>query len=148
MEHKVQFVPGGHRNKGKSSMVHTASTMRHSSVKLLLGLASALGLELWTKDIKQAYFQCTATMQKDIIVKAKELMLGHNDFLKLALLLYGLSESGDYGRERFRIIQIPRKSGRSTGRLILFDRRIGSDLYAVSAMYANSRRHPPSTRMS
>lgn len=43
MKHKTRFVLGGHRDKGKHSMVHTASTMTHSSVRLMVALASALG---------------------------------------------------------------------------------------------------------
>lgn len=67
-------------------MVHTAPTMMHSSVRLVLALASALESELWTEEAKQAYLQSAVTIQRDIFVKPKELALGHNKFRKLFLL--------------------------------------------------------------
>lgn len=44
--HRARFVLGGNSDKGKASMVHTASTITHSSVRLVLDLESILGLEI------------------------------------------------------------------------------------------------------
>lgn len=93
---KARFCVGGHRDAMKGLMVHTSSTVRHSSVRLLLSLAAIFKLGIWTIDIKQAYLQSAHALKRDIYCKTNILRLNHDEYLKLVLPLYGLTESGDY----------------------------------------------------
>jgi hypothetical protein len=70
-------------------MVHTASTLRQRSVRLLLALAAIFGLEVWSTDVAQAYLQSAVPLQRDIFCKTDALEPGPNEFLKLVLPLSG-----------------------------------------------------------
>lgn len=119
-------------------MVHAASTMAHSIVRLVSGLASGLGLELRTEDVKQVYLQSAATMQRDILLKPKGLQSGYNEFLKLVLPLYDLSDSGDYWvRTLSDCCRTNSQMNETLAGPSLVYRRIGNDLCAISGKYVD-----------
>lgn len=77
-------------------------------------------------------------MQRDIFLKPKELMLGHNDFLKLVLPLYGLRKSGDcLERTLSDHCKSHAKMKETPGDWSLFHRLIGSDLCSISGNYVD-----------
>lgn len=54
-KYKARFVVGGHRDIEKHCMVHTANTLSHTSVRLLVAVASIFGLDIWAEDVRQTY---------------------------------------------------------------------------------------------
>ncbi len=52
---KARFVAHGNRDAEKNRLVHDSTAARQSSVKLLVALASVMGVDVWTDDISQAY---------------------------------------------------------------------------------------------
>jgi len=54
--YKARFVLGGHRDKENRSLVHNATTLKQSSIRLLVALATTFGF-----DINQAYLQSAST---------------------------------------------------------------------------------------
>jgi hypothetical protein len=52
--YKAGFVNGGHRDQRKNHFVHTAPSLSHTSVRLLLAIASTFGGNLWAEDVKLA----------------------------------------------------------------------------------------------
>jgi Reverse transcriptase (RNA-dependent DNA polymerase) len=136
--HKARFCLGGHRDFLKHRIVHTASTLSQNSTRLILSLAAILGWDVWTTDVQQAYLQSAQKLQKEIFLKTDALELGPNEFLKLVLPLYGLSEAGDYWGEtlanhhllglRFEQSPIDFSS---------FVKRIGKRLVGISGTYVD-----------
>jgi hypothetical protein len=49
--YKARFCLGGHRDFLKSRMVHTATTLSQTSIRLILALASVLNYDVWTTDV-------------------------------------------------------------------------------------------------
>ena len=54
---KARCVIGGHRDKDKSLMLRTATTLQPQSVRLLLALSNMHDIDIWTSDVRQAYLQ-------------------------------------------------------------------------------------------
>lgn len=54
---KARFVLAGHRDKGKRKVVHSATTLKQSSIRLLIALAAILGFDIWYTDINQPYLK-------------------------------------------------------------------------------------------
>lgn len=94
---KARFVVQGYRDKMNKSLVHDNSNVRPSSVRMLVGLASIFGFQLFSTDVTQAYLQSVDKLMRDVYVKpTKEFELAPNQILKLLKPLYGLAESGEY----------------------------------------------------
>ena len=55
--YKARYVLGSHNNRGKRSVVHSATTMKQSSIRLMLALATIFGDDMWATDIYQYYLQ-------------------------------------------------------------------------------------------
>lgn len=77
-------------------MVLSTSTLSHLSVRPIFALDAALGIDVWTEDVRQVFFQSASALQRRIFVKLKELQLDHIEFLQLVLPLYGTFEAGHY----------------------------------------------------
>jgi len=65
---KTCFVLGGHKDREKSSIVHNAKTLKLSSVRLLLALATIFSFSLWATDVNQAYLQSAENLHRKIFV--------------------------------------------------------------------------------
>ena len=94
---KAIFVVQGYRDKPKTSRVHNNPNVKTHSVRLLIGLASALGFHLFSIDVTQAYLQSADRLMRNVYLKpSKEFGLAPDKLLKLQKPLYGLAGSGDY----------------------------------------------------
>jgi hypothetical protein len=55
---------------------------------------------IWTTDVRQAYLQSASLLNRAVFLNPNGFSLGKDEFLQL-MLLYGLSESGDYWSKTF-----------------------------------------------
>jgi hypothetical protein len=96
---KSPFVLGGHRDRDKHSIVHRSTTIKKSSVRILLTMAASLEFNVWTIDVNQEYLQAAVDLLRKIFTKQDLLNLGEDELLQVIKPLYGLSDSGDYWAE-------------------------------------------------
>lgn len=74
--------------------MNKVSTLTQKRVLLLLALDSIFGLDVWSTDVNQAYFQLADRLpQRRIFCQPDGLDLGYDEFPELMLPLYGLSDS-------------------------------------------------------
>lgn len=95
--YKARFVVHSYRYKEKESLVHNWTTIRQSSVLIMLALASIFGFRLWLNEINNAYLQSSSNLLRDVYLKpGRELELPAGHLFKLLRPLCGLADSGDY----------------------------------------------------
>jgi len=99
---KARFVAHGNKDSEKHQLVHSTTTVRPSSVRLLIALAAILGFDIWSEDISQAYLQSASELLRDVYMKPnRQLDIPAGHILKLLRPLYGLADSGDYWHATF-----------------------------------------------
>jgi hypothetical protein len=131
---KARFVISGNRDRLKTQLVHIASTVRQTHVRLIIALAAVFGFDVWTADVRQAYLQATTPLLRDVFVKTDTITLERNELLRFLKPLYGLSDSGDYWARtlsNFHLEQLQLQQ--STGDFALFFRRIADKLMGLSS---------------
>jgi hypothetical protein len=135
---KARLVLGGHRDRDKSRVVHSATTLKQSSVRLLLALAGMLDFDIWSTDITQAYLQSSSNLQREIFVRPDVLELDENQLLQVVKPLYGLSDSGDYWNETLTDHHLQDLSmEKATGDFSLFFCRAMGKLVGLSGTYVD-----------
>lgn len=136
---KARFVIGGHRDRSKDKLVHVSNTVRKDSVRMLLSLASILGFDVWSTDIRQAYLQSNPLL-RDVYVKPPDgvIELGPDELLKLLKPLYGLSDAGDYWSTTLNAFHVRMLRMREvTGDFALFFRHICDKIVGLSATFVD-----------
>ena len=138
VKYKARFVLGGHRDKEKNLIVHNTANIKQSSIRMIMALATILGFDIWSLDVRQAYIQSAAALQRDVYIKPKELDLGPGELLQIIKPLYGLSDSGDYWCETFACFHIhDLRMKQATGDFALFFRRSADKLVTLSGCYVD-----------
>jgi hypothetical protein len=56
-KYKARLVAGRHRDQDKPLLVHTANTVSHAYVRLMMALASTFRLPIASTDVAQAFLQ-------------------------------------------------------------------------------------------
>jgi len=135
---KARFVVGGHRDREAAKIVHNSTTLRPTSLRLLIALATILGFDIWSTDMKQGYLQSASDLQRKIFTKPKILDLGKNELLQIVRPLYGLPDSGEYWcetlshhyRKHLRFYQ-------ATSDFALFFRHAADKLVSICGTYVD-----------
>ena len=135
---KARFVLGGHRDKNSRTIVHNASTLKQSSIRMLLALAAIIGFNVWSINIKQAYLRSACQLNRDVFIKPNVLELKQNELLRIVMLLYGLADSGDYWGETLTRHHLDKLRMKQTnGDFSLFFKILGNKLTALSGTYVD-----------
>lgn len=89
--------------------MHYLHILKQSPAFSILALATILGFEVWSLDVKQAYLHSASKLQQKIFTSLESVEFGINELLQVIRPLYGLSDSGDYWCEtnsRFNVNQL------------------------------------------
>ena len=143
-KYKAHFVVQGHTDTEKNILVHNTTTLKQSSVRMLVAIAAIFGFKLWSQDVSQAYLQSAEKLMREVYLKPnrrdaeKHFHLNEKQLLRLLKPLYGLADSGDYWHVTFAnhikndLEMIP-----STGDLSLFFQTIRGKLAGLTGAYVD-----------
>lgn len=102
-QHKPRLVAQRQTNMENPIIFHDSTTLKHSSLRIILSFASITTYTLWSQDISQAYIQSDGPLRHPIFVKpAKKLNLPKDVIWKLIKTLYRVCNSGHYCNKIFR----------------------------------------------
>lgn len=98
---KVRYVAQGYNDRDRPFLVHDATSIRVSSIRILQSAAKVLGFRIFSHDVTQAYLQSRSNLSRKIYIrpKSKDLKtfgLREGELLELNRPLYGLCDAGDY----------------------------------------------------
>ena len=136
---KARFVAQGHKDRDKPSLLHNTTTVRQSSIRVLLALAAIFGFRLWSIDVNNAYLQSASNLLRDVYLKpGKDFELPSGHLLKLLRPLYGLADSGDYWNETFaQHIKQDLKMKATAQDMSFFFRKVGNKLKGLIGTYVD-----------
>lgn len=135
---RARFVVGGHKDRDNGHIVHSATNLKQTSIRLLLALASIFGFELYSLDVTQAYLQSASQLRRKIFIKPDILNMDSDELLQLMKPIYGLTDSGDYWHETFRNHQErDLEMNKTIGDSSLFFKRISNRLVGLSGSYVD-----------
>lgn len=90
---KAHFVVAGHQDSMEHYNVHRSQNIQPATTALVIALAAARCLEIWTDDVWQAYLQSDENMTRPIYTKnaATKFELSSEQALSLTKLPFTLS---------------------------------------------------------
>src|SRR5437773_527890 len=99
---KSRLVIQGHSDQGKDLVLTQSPTIQRASQRIIVALAPSLlrkGMQLWLRDITQAYTQSTTVLQRTILAHLPEQIrhLYPRDTIMVVIKpLYGIAEAGTH----------------------------------------------------
>ena len=98
---KARFVAQGFADKEKDFLIHNVTSVRQSSVRVLLSFAANKGYRMYSHDVRQAYSQSAEPLTREIYLQPKRndvqfFGIQEDEVLKLKNPIYGTSDAGDY----------------------------------------------------
>ena len=137
--YKARFVVQGHTDAEKGLLIHNSTTLKQSSIRLLIAIAAMFGFRIWAQDVAQAYLQSAEALQREVFIRPTgELRLGRDQLLRLLKPLYGLTDSGDYWHQTFsRHLKEYLTMRPTAGDLSLYIRRIHDELEGLVGAYVD-----------
>ena len=142
---KAQFVVQGHTDAEKNLLIHNTTTLRQSSVRLLIAIAAICGFRLWSQDVTQAYLQSAEKRMRSVYMKPNKHDRGHfhmteDQLLHLLRPLYGLNDAGDYWHSTFSSHMLTDLNMTAcTGDLSLFFKHVGERLCGLTGIYVDDQ---------
>lgn len=97
---KVRFVTQGYKNNYNSYVFHDTSTLRASSIRLVLSVVAILHILLCSHDVTQAYLQSKYEPMRRIFIQPKlgemkTFRVGNDEILELVKPLYTICKPND-----------------------------------------------------
>lgn len=97
---KASYVAQGHKDKEKSRLVHNRTTLRQSSIRMIVSVAAVKRFSIFGHDVNQIYLQSDEKIWRKIILLPKKndlegFGLEEHEILELLRLLYGTCDAGD-----------------------------------------------------
>jgi hypothetical protein len=94
---KSRLVVQAYRDDGKKTVLTQSPTIQRASQRLILCLAVRANLDIYIRDISQAYTQSKSQLARDFYARPpQELNLPPGMLLKVLLPLYGVPEAGTH----------------------------------------------------
>lgn len=98
---KARFVAQGFADKEKDYLIHNVTSLRQSSVRVILSFGVNMGYRVYTHDVTQAYTQSEDPLSREIYLRPKQKDLEYfgiqeNEVLKLVKPTYRTTDGGDY----------------------------------------------------
>jgi hypothetical protein len=99
---KSRLIIQGYFDEGKVTVLTQNPTIQRSSQRVILAVAAALrkaGMQLWLRDITQAYTQSERPLQRTILAELPEqLRQLHPEGIIMVIIkpLYGIAKAGAY----------------------------------------------------
>lgn len=137
---KARLVIGVRKDYWEKSLVHVANNVPHTSVRMLMALASILGFQIWISDIRQAYLQSLSPLLRDEFVKLPPdvIELGPHELLQILKPLYRSSDAGAYWATTLTSFHLHRmQMKQATGDFALFFRHLCDRIVGLSAFFVD-----------
>ena len=135
---KARFVLGGHMDRARHNLVHDSCTIRPESVRLLIALATILGLSISTADWRQGYIQSKSALLRQVFIRPKEMELDQNELVQVVLPIYGLPDAGEYWYETLNNhLRDHCRFQQATTDLALWFKSTGPKLMALAATFVD-----------
>lgn len=98
---KARYVAQGHRDKEKPFIVHNTTTLRQSSVKIILSTCAVRNFRVFSHDVTQAYLQSDEELGREVYLRPRKhdlsfFGISEGQVLRLVRALYGITDAGDY----------------------------------------------------
>lgn len=98
---KTPFVARGYNDRKELHIVYDSSTIRPSSVRVVLLIAAVCGFRLFLHDVTQAYTKSKHKLTREVYLRIhkRDLVtfdMQEDEILELLKPLYGLCNAGDY----------------------------------------------------
>lgn len=98
---KVRYVAQGYKDHEKPYLVHDMSTLRISSIRVIMSVAAVMKFRLFSHEVTQAYLQSKSHLTRKIFIRPKPqdrhvLGIKEGQAFELVRPLYGLCDAGDY----------------------------------------------------
>ena len=98
---KARYFDQGHKDKEKPFTVHNITTLRSSSVKIIVSTTAVRDFRLFSHDVTQAYLQNDEEMSREIYLRRKEgdrkyFRVTGDVLLQMLRALYGVTDASDY----------------------------------------------------
>jgi Reverse transcriptase (RNA-dependent DNA polymerase) len=135
---KAIFELGSHRDRDKRKLVHSCSTLKQSSVRLLTSTAAIMGCEVISADVTQTHLQSASELKRKVFVKPNCIDPKPDELHQIMKSLYGLAKSGDYCAQMFVRHHLTNLwMAQATGVFSSFFKRARGALIGMSGFYVD-----------
>ncbi|KAI1005289.1 hypothetical protein K3495_g2938 [Podosphaera aphanis] len=93
---KSRLVVQAYKDKDKHLVLTQSPTIQRVSQRIILALAASLPLDIYLRDISQAYVQSTTNLNRDFYIRPPTELGGDGTILKVIKPLYGVPEAGNH----------------------------------------------------